>query len=55
MLSAPARPQKTMSGSGHTIVDILANQFGHTMPTVEILAEDVGFESVGCGMWVKVG
>ena len=40
-----------LSGFGHEIADILANEAGAVGPIVTIAAGDVGFSAHGCGAW----
>jgi hypothetical protein len=44
-----------LSGFGHTVGDILANDSTDGQAVVTIAASDKGFESTRCGTWTKIG
>lgn len=44
-----------LSGFGHALTEIIANDFGNAAPIVTIAPTDRGFQSSECGTWVKVG
>jgi len=44
-----------LSGFGHTLGDIVANDNTDAQAVVTIAASDKGFESTRCGTWTKIG
>jgi hypothetical protein len=44
-----------LSGFGHTLSDILANENTDAQAVVTIAASDKGFEATRCGTWTKIG
>jgi hypothetical protein len=44
-----------LSGFGHTIDEVVANDISSAKAVVTVAANDAGFESDGCGTWDKIG
>lgn len=53
-VASPGCYHARVSGWGHTIDDIIANDNTDNQAVVAIAASDVGFESKRCGTWTKI-